>query len=801
MEVIVFLFFIVLVALIVNLKNGIVKRLVNLEKEITKLREQLRNAETPVSRPKEEKPTPLIIPKPKVPPVTPDPLPEKSTPLIVPKQDQHIPGAPVEEPKITPETSSTPVPVNLPQTQKPSKPVKPKQPGFFERHPDLEKFIGENLISKIGIGILVLGIVFFVKYAIDNEWIGPVGRVAVGLLCGGILIGIAHYLRNSYTAFSSVLIGGGIAVFYFTISFAFHQYHLFGETTAFIIMLVITAFAVMLSLLYNRQELAIIALAGGFLTPFIVSTGSGNFKTLFIYLIILNIGLLIIALQKAWRLLNLLAFIFTVILFGAWLIKEANYEKPAMFRDGFVFATIFYVLFFTINIIHNIKEKKKFIASDFGILLSNTCLYFAAGLYCLNLMDAGNYYGIFCIVLSIFNLIISYFLFRKDKVDTNILYLLIGITLTFISLTAPIQLNGNYITIFWASEAVLLYWLYQKSSIKLIRVASLIVWICMILSLIIDINDMYYPYGDTKLAIVFNKAFITTLFSAFASFLLFILRKKDPVPVKKGLFGLTLHANIFCIAAMIILYYAGYFEIHYQFIKAYPTLSIHELYLACYTLTYLLIIILLVKRFNALQLNNRTTTIILLIGAFLIYINQIGNSFFVQRELMEKHLSAHFTIHWLTTIVTGILLYQLIKFFRSILNSKIEWISWLICTGVVLFLTTEIHLIINSLFYSVPGSLITIQKVFVKAGWPILWGLLSFCFMWLGMKYKFRILRIISLTLFTITLIKLFAYDIVNIPAGGKIAAFFSLGVLLLVVSFMYQRLKKIIIDEEVGNK
>ena len=72
--------------------------------------------------------------------------------------------------------------------------------------------------------------------------------------------------------------------------------------------------------------------------------------------------------------------------------------------------------------------------------------------------------------------------------------------------------------------------------------------------------------------------------------------------------------------------------------------------------------------------------------------------------------------------------------------------------------------------------------------------------MWLGMQYKFRPLRIISLSLFTVTLIKLFTYDIRKIPPGGKIAAFILLGVLLLTVSFMYQRLKKIIIDDAETN-
>ncbi|MEP6950280.1 MAG: DUF2339 domain-containing protein, partial [Ginsengibacter sp.] len=335
----------------------------------------------------------------------------------------------------------------------------PPKPSFFERNPDLEKFIGENLVSKIGIAILVLAIGFFVKFAIDNNWIGPVGRVGIGLLCGGILIFLAHKLRKNYQAFSSVLVGGGLAVFYFTITLAYHQFHLFGQTTAFVIMVIITVFAVVLSILYDRQELAIIALVGGFAAPFLVSDGSGNYKVLFTYLIILNSGLLITAYNKAWRLMNLLAFIFTVLLFGGWLFSLPFNTPPGTYGNGIIFATIFYLLFFFINIANNIKENKKFIASDFSILLVNTALFFGAGLYCLTEMNRSEYRGLFTILVGVFNLIASSFLFRKRKVDTNVLYLLIGITLTFISLAAPIQLHGNNITLFWASESVLLYWL------------------------------------------------------------------------------------------------------------------------------------------------------------------------------------------------------------------------------------------------------------------------------------------------------------------------------------------------------
>ena len=144
---------------------------------------------------------------------------------------------------------------------------------------------------------------------------------------------------------------------------------------------------------------------------------------------------------------------------------------------------------------------------------------------------------------------------------------------------------------------------------------------------------------------------------------------------------------------------------------------------------------------------------------------------------------------------TGLIL--LIRNDNSLSKDVNTYITWVLCTVAVIYLSVELHLLSNRIFYAADNPLQNIQRIYIKTGLPILWGLCSFAFMWLGMHYKYRTLRIISLSLFTLTLLKLFIFDIRNIPAGGKIAAFFCLGVLLLVVSFMYQRLKKIIIDEE----
>jgi uncharacterized membrane protein len=90
-----------------------------------------------------------------------------------------------------------------------------------------------------------------------------------------------------------------------------------------------------------------------------------------------------------------------------------------------------------------------------------------------------------------------------------------------------------------------------------------------------------------------------------------------------------------------------------------------------------------------------------------------------------------------------------------------------------------------------------LEQQYSKVILTILWAVCSFALMWLGMRFKNKTLRIVSLSLFFVALLKLVLWDIRNISEGGKIISFILLGVLLLTVSFMYQKLKKIIIDEK----
>ena len=80
-----------------------------------------------------------------------------------------------------------------------------------------------------------------------------------------------------------------------------------------------------------------------------------------------------------------------------------------------------------------------------------------------------------------------------------------------------------------------------------------------------------------------------------------------------------------------------------------------------------------------------------------------------------------------------------------------------------------------------------------KLGLSILWGFYALLMIMLGIWKKKKHLRVGAIIVFALTLIKLFAYDIRDLDTISKTIVFVLLGVLLLIISFLYNKYKKII--------
>lgn len=680
--------------------------------------------------------------------------------------------------------------------------VEPVQHKFIPKEikkTDFEQFIGEKLISLVGIAILVLGIFFSVKWAIDKKLISDAGKVLIGLVSGSILIGVAHKLQKNYRAFSSILVGGGIAVFYFSIYEAYEAYHLLPQTGAFVAMVLVTIAAIILSVIYDKKELAIIAIVGGFSTPFLVSNGSGNYQVLFSYLLILNIGMFCLAYFKKWNLVNIISYAFTVLIFGGWIAKN-SVDGNINAQGGFLFATLFYLTFFGMNIIYNIRRNEQFKSLEIGLLLSNTFFYFGVGLYFLHSINNGNQQGFFTIALSVFNFIFAYIFYKQNKVDKNLIYLLIALVLTFLSLTGPIQLKGNYITLFWACEFVLLYWLATKSKIELIKNTSMVIVVLAIISLILDWHNNYYSVQINKLPIVINKSFIVGSVVLSAIYLKINLVKKDSATnLLWNTIDKSKYVHFLQILFVVVLYAAGIMELNYQSFHCTRIYEYRNLMMWLYQYVFIAILLFIQLR----KKSNVELKIGSGIASLLLLFYPIANLYIAKMRLVylnENQFGGLFAWHYLIPIVALAIVYLLVKFISTNYDSShtvFKLGAWFLTAVVVYILSSEIVQIWVTVTHQQGFDWRGNRQHAVKVALPILWSIISLMLMLIGMRKKIKLFRIISLSLFSLTIIKLFLYDISNMGQGGKIAAFIILGVILLLVSFMYQKIKGLFIDEK----
>ena len=340
-----------------------------------------------------------------------------------------------------------------------------------------EKLIGENLASKIGIIILVIGVAIGTKYAIDRQLINPLMRIILGYAASVILLGFALKLKRNYLNFSAVLISGALAIAYFITFFAYSYYELFSQIFAYVLMLIFTASAVYVSLNYNKSIIAHIGLVGAYAVPFLLSNHSGKPENLFMYMTFINLGILIISLKKYWKSLYFSALVITWLIFSFWYFSDFDNSKTA---TALIFGFIFFFIFYCTFLAYKAIKKEQFYFYDIVLLLANSFIFYGISYDVLhNHLTGKNLSGLFTLGFAIVYFIgAAVFYFRKNS-DKKIFYLNFGLGILFLTIAIPVQFDGNWITLLWTGEAALMFWIgknkkdvvYEKISYPLMLLA------------------------------------------------------------------------------------------------------------------------------------------------------------------------------------------------------------------------------------------------------------------------------------------------------------------------------------------
>ncbi len=712
-------------------------------------------------------------------------------------------------------------------------PVKPERPEAFQQSiytpsekSDLEKFVGQNLLSLIGIVILVLGVAIGGKYAIDNNLISPTMRIVSGYLFAFGLLGFALYLKKKYLNFSAVLMSGSMAIMYFITYFAYALYDLYSQTTAFVLMLVLTVATVFWALNYGKQVIAHVGLVGAYAIPFLLGGSSDQYQFLFTYIAIINFGILIISIRRYWKWLFYNAFVFTWLTYFGWL--AAKYQTAVHFELALTFLSIFFLMFYLTFIIHKLIFEENFAAENVGLILANSFIFYGLG-YGILQQHGGyeNYFGLFTVINAGIHFVFALVVSRIRRVPHDISYLMAALVLIFVTIAIPVQFKGNWLTLVWTMEALLLFWIGRKKQIPLYEYFSYPVMFLASFSLFNDWQKANHYSAEILAGRYFfgNGIFITSILYAAAFGIIFYVNKDERY---KPALTEELRRVLGYAAAglgLIAIYNAFRIEIdvyfNYQMYRtavadpALPGQGILkedqdlEIFNILWQLNYTMLFLSVLGWLNIRRFKNAGVAVVNLIfnalvilvflSAGLFFFGQFRENYLLQTdaELFPRGIF-HILIRYITYVFAAGVFFVSYRYTKQAFLTKFDEFGYLkpmfdfgFYVSVWLVLSSEL---INWMALGgYPNS--------YRLGLSILWGVYALCLIILGIYQKNKNLRIGAIALFGVTLVKLFFYDIVDLDTISKTIVFVSLGILLLIISFLYNKYKALIFEDENRHK
>jgi uncharacterized membrane protein len=329
---------------------------------------------------------------------------------------------------------------------------------------DLESRIGSHWLNRIGIAAVLIGVSYFLKFAFDNNWIGPSGRVAIGLVAGiAVVVWSERFRSHGYAFFSYSLKAVGIGAMYLSLWAAFHLYSLIPSGVAFVAMLLVTASTAALALAQDAQILAAFALTGGFATPFLISTGQNREVQLFSYLALLDVATLVMVARKPWRRLLVLSYVANLVLYIAW---DAEFYNRTEINLTLTFATLFFAIFAAAPLVARRpdKEVSPFTAIPLVLAFVNAGVYFLQVYAMVEEIDkhAMAWFALGLAAVYIFLSRLTLDRFPDPETVEKLHFLHLALALGFITVAIPIRLDGHWITIGWIVEAGVLLWLADR---------------------------------------------------------------------------------------------------------------------------------------------------------------------------------------------------------------------------------------------------------------------------------------------------------------------------------------------------
>ncbi|MFA5904410.1 MAG: DUF2339 domain-containing protein [Desulfobacula sp.] len=373
-----------------------------------------------------------------------------------------------------------------------------------------EFFSTGNVVVKVGVIILFFGIGFLLKYASDHSLLPIELRLSSAGLMGIALLCFGFYLRTRKAAYSKVLQGGGIGVLYLTVFAAAKLYSLLPMSFSFFVMVAIVAFSGVLAVLQNATSLAVFGIIGGFLSPVLMSTGTGSHIALFSYYSLLNIGIFGIAWFKSWRILNFLGFVFTFAISAAW---GYEFYQPRYFPTTEPFLVLHFLFYAAISILFAYKQPVRLKGYIDGTLVFGLpVIAFGLQSALVHGYEFGMAYS--ALITGGFYILLTAGL-RKRKIEgmKMLAESFLSLGTIFLSLAIPFALDSGWTSGLWALEGAGILWVGLRQNRPTARIFGILLQLAAAVFFLDTMN------GSVKNAPIVNGVFLSCLSISIAGFL------------------------------------------------------------------------------------------------------------------------------------------------------------------------------------------------------------------------------------------------------------------------------------------
>ena len=662
-------------------------------------------------------------------------------------------------------------------------------PNKEKRTIDWEQALPGNWLSRIGIAALFFGIGFLVKLAFDNDWISPVEQMILVIIIGMSLLGAGQFWNKRYRVWSQTLTGGGIAILYLAVFAGYALHDILEFLPAFGVMFLITITAAVLALRQESMAIAILGIIGAFITPVILGaitgaeeTDNGNATSdlLIGYTIMLDLGILGLATFRNWRWFTLLGLMGSIGLFLLW-HSEFGDEAGVALAQGAL--TIIFLIFVAATTLFHLLWQRKSEPADLLLMSLNAAFYFGIS-YSLLWEDFRDWVGIYTLALALFYGILGYVAVKRRNENDRLHFFAFGLALVFLSVFIPIQLADTWIAAAWAAEGAVLMWLSLRLGISGLRLSSLIVFGIVLTRLFffeatVDqetfqpiLNDSFLAFATSIIAFSLSAYFLKRDTQVSES------QKRWMFPLFACIAGIL---SIWMLSAEIVNFFgknvlaqesaiSNWREI--RDLENARNVSLIAFWLLC---GLGLCNVGIVKRAQWTRLAGFA-----LIGVSLgMVVTQLNYAQTAVDTHYSKPVLNYSFAAFATSIAALYVLAHLLERGKKVINSGERWLFpasllaanilsiWMLSAEVVTFLSGGIA---------------------KSMGLTILWAFYALILIILGIVKHWRRIRLGGLALLCIAIFKLFVIDTFTLEKGYRVAAFLTIGIILLASGFAYQR-------------